>query len=85
MERCNPINVFLWQLRTAGRAGLVEHACQKQWARQAPPHPCRGSRWPGLQGGGRETPRGRGLGEEIEKAKCVWGGSLECVAGQAVV
>lgn len=64
-------------------AGLVEHACQKQCARQAPPHPRRGSRWPGLPGGGRETPRGRGIGEEIEKA--MEGGSLECVAGQAVV
>lgn len=54
MTLCFPMGVACkW---TAGRAGLVEHACQKQCARPAPPHPCRGSRWPGLQGGGGGRP-----------------------------
>lgn len=47
-----------------------------------PPQPCRGSRWPDCREGVGRSNRGRGMGEEAEKANG-WGRGQ--AAGQAVV
>lgn len=51
-----------------------------------PPQPCRGSRWPDCREGVGRSNRGRGMGEEAEKANG-WGSGRGRgpAAGQAVV
>lgn len=47
-----------------------------------PPHPCRRSRWPGCREGVGRSSRGRGLGEETEKAKGVCGWPGRCLTSK---
>lgn len=71
-------HVSLWEAACCGQWaewGLVEHSWQKQCDRPASTRLCRGSRWPGCREGVGRPIRGRGVGEETEKAKG-WGWSL---------